>query len=173
MLDGRWVVTGESGIVDEFGNVRDIQHRAWAAYLSCASFPTFLVTGVPDTAGLSTFINSGHHPRSAAEALYMAGVCANGTATTVAAAIAIAHRYDHRAYGVLRNKVIDRLTNSEVVEYAQEHTDLVDASRTVLSDYAATVKVIENKGISAFVGDRKSTRLNSSHEFVSRMPSSA
>jgi len=148
MLAGQWKATGESGIIDEHGNVRDFQHRLYASYISGASFPVFIVTGVPDIVGLSSYIDSGHGVRTPADALYMAGL--NGLSSPVAAAITVAHRYDSRAYGVLRNKTIVKLTNMEYVEYAQENPDLRAAARVALSDFAETVKLIKDKGISVF-----------------------
>ena len=40
-------------------------------------------------------------------------------------------------------------------------------------DLVETKPLIEDVDFQALLADRKSTRLNSSHEFVSRMPSSA
>ena len=44
----------------------------------------------------------------------------------------------------------------------------------IKSEIAAAVKKLAKRpGLGTILVDRKSTRLNSSHEFVSRMPSSA
>ena len=47
------------------------------------------------------------------------------------------------------------------------------AKATEISTSSGRLRGTSQGGVSAFKGDRKSTRLNSSHESVSRMPSSA
>lgn len=148
MLDGEWIMTGETGIIDENGKVRDFQHRAYASYFSGASFPVFVVAGVEAHPDLSSRINSGI-PRSAADALFMAG-CGTVSAQ-VATAISIAHRYDNNAYKVNSTERIRGLTNTEVVDYWKEHLSLKDAAHTVLGTHKKAVDVIHHKGVAVFV----------------------
>ena len=68
---------------------------------------------------------------------------------------------------------------------AQHSINILDISQTVLQEYFTMVMLVDLSACTASIGemsdlleqagreDRKSTRLNSSHEFVSRMPSSA
>ena len=60
-------------------------------------------------------------------------------------------------------KLVEAITSMDV-DFAQWYTDVV--KKAELIDYSSV------KGCMV-IKDRKSTRLNSSHEFVSRMPSSA
>ena len=55
--------------------------------------------------------------------------------------------------------------------FLQISADGLAVVKTVIIPVIAAV--VQKGGIAAFTVDRKSTRLNSSHEFVSRMPSSA
>jgi hypothetical protein len=144
----KWQATGESGIIDEHGNVRDMQHRGWAGYLSGADFPLMIVTGVPDIPGLSAHIDMGKG-RTPADALVMAGHVPD-YASPVAAGIAVAWRYENRAYRVIRNPSLDTLTNPEVVDWFVDHQSIGDAAKTVLGNFPAAVKQIKHKGVAVF-----------------------
>lgn len=148
MTGGDWVLTGESAVIDDNGKVRDVVHRAWASYLSGGSFSVLMAVGVPMVPGLSAYINSGRS-RTAADALYMAGL--NGLSTTVAAAIAIAHRYENQAFGVIGAPRIIPLTNPQVVDYCKAHPGLRDAAHMMASNHSNATKVIGNKGVAMFV----------------------
>ena len=66
------------------------------------------------------------------------------------------------------------LTGLRVVEFT--HMVMGPTCGMVLADMGAEVikvEPIDGDRTRHLLGDRKSTRLNSSHEFVSRMPSSA
>ena len=68
--------------------------------------------------------------------------------------------------------VIDQLySDSTMTGIAYEAAEL--AKPTIVSGYGLNDVVIYSKAMTAPPTDRKSTRLNSSHEWISRMPSSA
>ena len=56
---------------------------------------------------------------------------------------------------------------------AAEAKDYIGEQATVCGTAVNTHYTSSSRGQMTFLKDRKSTRLNSSHEFVSRMPSSA
>ena len=68
--------------------------------------------------------------------------------------------------------VEDVLVNTSAVE---RRAQSLVARRTVKKEWqvAWLLRAISCMNLTTLSGDRKSTRLNSSHEFVSRMPSSA
>ena len=69
-----------------------------------------------------------------------------------------------------------RLEDETVWLTQAQIAELFQRDRTVITKHINNVfkeKELEEKSNVHFLQDRKSTRLNSSHEFVSRMPSSA
>ena len=80
---------------------------------------------------------------------------------------------EHKAASVwevkhLRGGLVDIEFTAQYLQLAHgpAHPEMLDTNTARALEKAAGAGVLER-------GDRKSTRLNSSHEFVSRMPSSA
>ena len=69
-------------------------------------------------------------------------------------------------FGALTEEVLHRFPQASVT-CVDGSTVSVELARQLLAKYGAKVRIFQRDL------DRKSTRLNSSHEFVSRMPSSA
>jgi len=149
MQAGAWIKTGQPGLIDTNGEVFDIQHRAWAGYLSGNDFETFIVTDVPANPDLFAYIDGGK-PRSAADALYTAGE--NGLSGAIAQAVAIAHRYDNKALGVIKQAKIPTLTNPEVLSYSRQHPGLNKAAHLMFGSYGKAISVIKHKGVALFAG---------------------
>ena len=66
---------------------------------------------------------------------------------------------------------VSRLMEQEGIYYYFKHAE--GRATMVLTDSYSGHEALKDYGQIPFIQDRKSTRLNSSHEFVSRMPSSA
>ena len=79
---------------------------------------------------------------------------------------------------LIPQKLARRATESNKAEFAAKRAELEKAAAAKLADMQAqgeklggtTIKLTQKAGVD---GDRKSTRLNSSHPRLSRMPSSA
>ena len=72
---------------------------------------------------------------------------------------------------VIQNRYLeanDRPERVDLRSYARQGLDIVPTVHE-----GAAVRQMEKRGIQTNIGDRKSTRLNSSHPLSSRMPSSA
>jgi hypothetical protein len=91
MLANDWMKTGQPVIFDTDGTLRDAGHRLLAAYLSGASFPTYLVGDVPPNPGLFAYIDNSK-ARSPADALATAGL--NGLAKLLSSVVGIAMHYE-------------------------------------------------------------------------------
>jgi hypothetical protein len=149
MAAGEWRRTGQPGLIDENGEVFDIQHRAWASYLSGYGFPTYIITDIPVMPDMFAYLDGGK-PRSAADALYTAGC--NGLSTAIAAAIKLAHRYEHGGFGIIKQPKITALTSPEVLTYSRSHPTLADAAHVMAGTYNKAMRVIGNRGVAVFAG---------------------
>ena len=80
---------------------------------------------------------------------------------------------------IAHGKKIKIFTGNSHPELAKEIADLLglplgNAKVSTFSDGEISVDINETvRGVDVFIVDRKSTRLNSSHNVISRMPSSA
>ena len=79
------------------------------------------------------------------------------------------HSVLSQSYTNIEYIIVDGLSNDETVTLIKEYEPLFQGRLKWISEKDKGLYDAMNKGIR----DRKSTRLNSSHEFVSRMPSSA
>ena len=77
-----------------------------------------------------------------------------------------------RAQGALRRLTLNRPKALNAVTLGMTVT-MAEMMRAWASDPAVGVLMFDGAGERGFCADRKSTRLNSSHDVISRMPSSA
>lgn len=147
MLAGTWVPTGQPILVNKEGKVEDASHRLWAAYLSGASFPTYIITDVPVHPTLFAYIDAGKG-RSAADALATAGL--NGVARQMAAVVSMALAYEHGCFTATTKKPMDKVSPMEFVTYVQQHTNLKLGTRLMNGEYLAASNVIGHKDVAGF-----------------------
>jgi hypothetical protein len=147
MVIGAWKKTGQPIIVDANQMLLDAQHRLLASYFSGASFPSYVVTGVPAEQNLFAFIDN-CKARTAKDALQTAGH--NGTAAAIAAAVRIALQYDAGAFSVVRKGKVDRPSPAEVLSYAMANPRLEEAAHLQTGEYKSATALIDHKGISVF-----------------------
>ncbi len=147
MTTGQWKRTGQPILINQDGQVEDCQHRAWASYLSGASFPSYVVADVPVEDDLFVYLDDSR-PRNAADALYTAGN--NGFSAIIASAIKLAFKYDNNALSILKHINIRDMTNIEVLNYARQNPGLNQATHSLMTNYQRAAAVIGNKGVAAF-----------------------
>jgi hypothetical protein len=148
MVSGDWKKTGQPIIFTEDGVLRDAGHRLFAAYLSGASFPTYLVGDVPNDPTLFAYIDNAK-ARSPSDALATAGL--NGLAKQIASIVSIAMHYDAHRYQASTKKSLEKVTPNEVVNYVTEHENLRLAARLMAGEYKSAQSVIVYKDVAAFV----------------------
>jgi hypothetical protein len=174
-----WMRTGEPIITSDREILLNAQHRLWAAYLSGSTFTSYVVTNVPHIENIFAFIDNGK-VRTAKDALFTAGV--NGLSGVIAGVVSIARLYDAHAFGVLKNKHIDRATPAEVLAYANAHPLLAKAAHVQIGEYKGATKLIKYHDIAVFTAwqileqfgeeplDRFMTDLGSSEELPADNP---
>jgi hypothetical protein len=149
MINGQWAPTNQGLGFDKTGRLVDGQHRLWACYLSGASFETFVIASVRERKHLFAYIDNGKL-RTAGDALYTAG--ANGVSPVIAAAVHLSHAYDNKLLNILRAPKMRRMSNAEVLQYAQAHPDLARATHHIVSNFSRAINVIGSKPVTAFFG---------------------
>jgi len=147
MIAGEWKKTGQPILITQEGKLLDAAHRLWASYLSGASFPTYVITDVPDEQGLFAYIDNGK-ARSAADALSTAGL--NGVAKQMSAVVSMALQYEHNCFTATTKKPMDKLPPIKFVEYVQAHPNLKLGTRLMNGEYQAAATVIGHKDVAGF-----------------------
>jgi hypothetical protein len=147
MKAGVWMRTGQPIILSDQEVLLDAQHRAWAGYLSGTPFDSYVVTNVPHFENMFAYIDNGK-VRTAKDALFTAGV--NGLSAVIAGAVQLARFYDIDAFGVLKNKHVDRATPAEVLTYATANPMLAEAAHLQIGEYKAATKLIGYADIAVF-----------------------
>ena len=82
-------------------------------------------------------------------------------------------RYVTRAKKVGHAGTLDPLASGLLIICTEQQTKGIQAIQDAEKEYEGTITLGATTPYRDWETDRKSTRLNSSHEFVSRMPSSA
>jgi hypothetical protein len=147
MVNNEWKKTGQPIIFTDDGVLRDAGHRLWAAYLSGASFPTYLVGDVPNDPTLFAYIDNAK-ARTQSDALATAGL--NGLAKRVATIVSIAMHYEHNCYKPDTKKPIDKVTPIEVIRYVTEHPNLRLGARLMAGEYKAAATVVGHNDVASF-----------------------
>lgn len=115
MLSGKWMVNGETIIIDEFGALLDGHHRLAACVRANSPMRTMLVTGAPRAA--NTTIDMGTS-RSIADALSFSGF----KNTRATAAIVVAYMSLQRGVPVSATP-----SSTEVLDFVEAHPLIVEA----------------------------------------------
>jgi hypothetical protein len=147
MADNGWKKTGQAILFDTDGKLLDAGHRLWAAYLSGASFPSYVIGDVPADPTLFAFIDN-CKARSPADALATAGL--NGLAKQMATVVSMAMHFDHGCYSASTKKTLDKISPIEVVSYVQQNDNLRQAVRLMAGEYKAAAKVLLYKDVGSF-----------------------
>lgn len=145
-LEEEWRPTGQPIIFDIHGNLVDGQHRAWAAYLSGASFRTYVVNQDEEIPQGFAFIDN-CKPRSNKDALQTAGF--DGQSGLLSAVVDMHRRYEAGAYTADRLvHKIERISPHQVIGYAESRPNLIRAC-----------KIVSASGVSEVIGNRDALAL--------------
>jgi hypothetical protein len=149
MENGEWPKTGQPIIFSVTGKLLDGQHRLWASLLSGMSFPTFVVTNVPEHSQLFAYIDNSK-PRNPASALQTAGY--NGVSTLIANVVKMAQAAG--GFTPAKTTPIARLAPFEIVRLVEgTYPNAQRASRLASSDWKGAVDVLgEHKDVVAYLG---------------------
>jgi hypothetical protein len=148
MLDGVWKRTGQPILFDTSGKLLDAGHRLWSAYLSGASFDTYVIGDVPPDDNLFAYIDSGK-ARTAADALATAGL--NGLAKTLGSVISLAMQFEHGCFTASTKKPMPRIAPIEILEYARENENLRLAVRFMAGEHKSAAKILNHKDVAGFL----------------------
>jgi hypothetical protein len=148
MLGSAWKKTGQPILFDDQGALKDAGHRLWAAYLSGASFETYLVGDVPADDQLFAYIDN-CKARNAADALATAGL--NGLAKQLSSVIGMAMQFEHGCFTASTKKPMDRVAPIEVLHYAQENENLRLAVRLMAGEHKSAAKILLYKDVAGFL----------------------
>ena len=122
LLEGRWMVTGESVKVDWTGRLIDGQHRLQAIMAAERPVQILVVTGLDPAVQRVIDVNV---RRSAADTLKLLGVERNIYEVASAARIALAWESGTMTrYGTLGMSA----SHAEIYQWVQEHEEIIDAA---------------------------------------------
>ena len=136
MVEGKWMPTGETICIDRLGVMRQGYHRCWAAYLSGASFRTFVVVDVEPIPDLFAFYDAGRK-RSNIDALQTAGL--NGFSGIIDATVKIAVCYDTGFFDKGSGVKAPRMTQFEVLEYVRAHPEMREIISDTVSEHQSLI----------------------------------
>lgn len=145
---GAWPRTGQPIIFDANGHLIDGQHRLWAAYLSGASFESYVVADVPPVENLFAYIDNSK-VRTASTALATAGL--NGLSSLIHQTIQIDVAYEAGAYTATSKKRMERMAPIQVIKYVETHPNIRQAARLAAGEYKQAAEVIGHKDVVSFV----------------------
>lgn len=147
MLHGQWKKTGQAILFTDQGVLLDASHRLWAAYLSGATFPSYVIGDVPHEDTLFAFIDGGK-ARTHADALATAGL--NGLAKHLSAVIQIAMLFESGCYTSSAKKKMDKVPAIDFIHYLQQHENLRTAARLMAGEHKAAASVIHYRDMASF-----------------------
>jgi hypothetical protein len=147
MADKKWKKTGQAILFDTDGKLLDAGHRLWAAYLSGASFESYVIGDVPADPECSLY----RQRQNAFRCRRVGNSRPQRSVKSLALVVAMAMRFEQGLYTASSKKSMDKVAPIEVVHYVQEHNNLRKAVRLVAGEYKAAAKVIEYKDVAAFV----------------------
>ena len=149
MKAGAWPKTGQPVIFDENGVLKDAQHRLWACLMSGATFPTYVVTDVPDHPRLFAYLDNGK-VRNLADALQTAGY--NGVSPTIKQVLNIEHEF--AGYTPSSKTQMPRLTPIEIIDMVEQHPTAITAARLASSDWEDSVRIVGHRDVVGYAGMR-------------------
>jgi hypothetical protein len=148
METNEWKKTGQPILFDTEGKLLDAGHRLWAAYLSGASFPSYVIGDVPADESLFAYIDN-CKARTAADALATAGL--NGLSKQLGSVISIAMQFEHNCFTASTKKPLGKVAPIEVVHYAKENESLRQAVRLMAGEHKAAAKTLLYKDVAGFL----------------------
>jgi hypothetical protein len=149
MLRNDWPRTGQPIIFSQSGVLNDGGHRCWAAYLSGASFETYIVADVPDTEYAFAYIDNSR-ARTPAVALRTAGF--DGVSPFINAIIQIRESIKEGLYSCARPAHRpERLSPKQTIEIAVSDPFLKRAARLTAGEYQVAITLVDHKDIVGYM----------------------
>lgn len=150
MKTNEWKETGQTIVFNVDGFLNEGRHRLMAAYLSGATFRSYVVTTAPVVKDLFAYYDQGKK-RSIADALYTSGT--NGLAKVLARAVsAFAVRYDYNALRAMgsQKRISVQITPIYAMKYLEQHPGLKEAAHLMFGSETDAIAAIGDKGVAAF-----------------------